>query len=132
MAARAVRPPIMRLVPELVDIDDPEDAGHVAVALELLEIAVPESFLAANRISFFPKSKTATTFFKNASPQESKRDARRRHHSSNYGDACIVAVWEDEILSVVIECLAVDCDAESGSNSVAINNIYALATSHLR
>jgi hypothetical protein len=58
------------LVPELVDVDDPEDADPVAVALALLDVAVPESFLAANRISFFPKSKTATTFFKNASPKK--------------------------------------------------------------
>jgi hypothetical protein len=42
----------------------------IGVALGLLDVGVPESFLAANRISFFPKSKTATTFFKNASPRK--------------------------------------------------------------
>lgn len=70
VTTKITKPYAVRLFPVLVEVFDPEDAVPVVVVLELLDVTVPESFLVAKRISLFPKSKTATTFFKKASPKK--------------------------------------------------------------
>lgn len=70
VTTKITKPDAVRLFPRLVEVVDPEDPVPVAVVLELLDVTDPETLLAAKRISLFPKSKTATTFFKKASPKK--------------------------------------------------------------
>ena len=70
VTTKITKPDAARLFPRLVEVADLEDPVPGAVVLELLAVTDAETFLAAKRISLFPKSKTATTFFKKASPKK--------------------------------------------------------------